>query len=186
MNPTRPQYNMYGPFSLVYAYLIYGKLPIYYLNIMIIFWKILFNLFFIASRSRCISHTEGQRETSVKTFRTPLSAEFRKHCVLSGGTQRRVLPRYQCKKMKILNITFQRVGIEATTYCVYSRMLVYLRHDWRINQYLLGTITDGYIKKQMLKTVLVKMARSPSPPMAWNHVPPSEECFFFYIFKCIF
>ena len=62
--------------------------------------------------------------------------------MLSGGTQRRALPRYQCKEMKILNITFQRVGIEATTYRVYSRRLVYLRHDWR-----------------MQKIVLVKMAR---------------------------
>ena len=30
-----------------------------------------------------------QREPSVKTIHSPLSAEFWRHCVLSGGTQRR-------------------------------------------------------------------------------------------------
>ena len=30
---------------------------------------------------------------SVKTLRSPLSAEFWRHCVLSGGSQRRALPR---------------------------------------------------------------------------------------------
>ena len=37
------------------------------------------------SASRCIPHTAG----------SPLSAEFRRHCVLSGRTQRRALPRHQ-------------------------------------------------------------------------------------------
>ena len=42
-----------------------------------------------------------QREPSVKTLRSPLSAEFWRHCVLTGGTQRRALSRHQSDEMKI-------------------------------------------------------------------------------------
>ena len=42
-----------------------------------------------------------QEEPSVKTLRFPLSAEFWRHCVLSGGTQRRALPRHQSEEIKI-------------------------------------------------------------------------------------
>ena len=42
-----------------------------------------------------------QRESSVKTLGSPLSAEFWSYCVLSGGTQRRTLPRYQSEETKI-------------------------------------------------------------------------------------
>ena len=42
-----------------------------------------------------------QREPSVKTLRSPLSAEFCRHCVFSGRTQRRALPRHQSEEMKI-------------------------------------------------------------------------------------
>ena len=51
------------------------------------------------SASRCIPHTAG--ELNVKTLDSPLSAEFWKHCVLSGGTQRRALPRHQSEEMNI-------------------------------------------------------------------------------------
>ena len=48
------------------------------------------------------------------TLRPPLSTEFRKHYVLSGGTQRRALPHYQSEEIKILNISFPRIGMEPT------------------------------------------------------------------------
>ena len=35
------------------------------------------------------THQGRQREPNDKTFRSPLSAEFWRHCVLSGRTQRR-------------------------------------------------------------------------------------------------
>ena len=42
-----------------------------------------------------------------KTFRySHCAAEFWGYCKLSGGTQRRALPCYQSKKMKIFNIPF--------------------------------------------------------------------------------
>ena len=41
------------------------------------------------------------RVGSVKTLRSPLSAEFRRHCVLSGRTQRRAPPRHQSEEMEI-------------------------------------------------------------------------------------
>ena len=42
-----------------------------------------------------------QREPSVKTLRSSLSAEFWRHCVLSGRTQRRALPQHQSEEMEI-------------------------------------------------------------------------------------
>ena len=62
-------------------------------------------------------------EPSVKTHRSPLSAEFWRHCVLSGGTQRRALPRHQSEEMKIkmqVNILSPRVGIKPTNSRFYS------------------------------------------------------------------
>ena len=42
-----------------------------------------------------------QREPSVKTLSTPLSAGFWRHCVLSGRTQRRACPRHQTEEIEI-------------------------------------------------------------------------------------
>ena len=42
-----------------------------------------------------------QREPSVKTLRSPLSAEFQRQGVLSGRTQRRSCPRQQTEEMEI-------------------------------------------------------------------------------------
>ena len=49
--------------------------------------------------------------------------------MLIAGTQRRALPTFQSKEMKILNISLPQVEIEPTTCRVYSRTLVPLRHD---------------------------------------------------------
>ena len=54
------------------------------------------------SASRCIPHTTGQAEgTQCNTLRSPLSAEFWRHCVLSGRSQHRALPRHQNEEMEI-------------------------------------------------------------------------------------
>ena len=42
-----------------------------------------------------------QREPIVKTLRSPLSAEFWRHSVLSGRTQRRACRRLQSEEMEI-------------------------------------------------------------------------------------
>ena len=42
-----------------------------------------------------------QSERSLMTLRLPLSAEFWRHCVLSGRTQRRALSRHQSEEMEI-------------------------------------------------------------------------------------
>ena len=57
----------------------------------------------IKNQLHAVSRTQRgrQREPSAKTLRSPLSAKFWRHCVLSGGTQRRALPRYQSEEMKI-------------------------------------------------------------------------------------
>ena len=62
---------------------------------------------------QCISpcYLHILNEPRVKTFRFPLSAEYWRHCVLSGGTQRGALHRYQSEEMKILNISYSLMGI---------------------------------------------------------------------------
>ena len=42
-----------------------------------------------------------QRKPSVNIVRSPLSAEFWRHCVLSGRTQPCALPRHQSEEMEI-------------------------------------------------------------------------------------
>ena len=64
----------------------------------------------------------------LRQFRSPPSAGFWEHCMLSGGTQRRTLPRYQSEETKILCISFPRVEIEPTNRQVNSRTFVPLRH----------------------------------------------------------
>ena len=51
-------------------------------------------------------------EPSVKTLRSPLSAEFSWHFILSGGTQRRAFALVQSRRN---NNSLPRVGIEPTT-----------------------------------------------------------------------
>ena len=41
--------------------------------------------------------------------------------MLSRKTHHRALPHHQSEDMKILNISFSRVGIKPTTFCVYSQ-----------------------------------------------------------------
>ena len=48
-----------------------------------------------------VTQESRQREPSVKTLRSPLTADFWRHCVLSGGAQRRAFPRHQSEEMKI-------------------------------------------------------------------------------------
>ena len=43
-------------------------------------------------------HAVSRTELTVKTFRSPFSAELWRHCVLSGGSQRRTLPRHQSEE----------------------------------------------------------------------------------------
>ena len=42
-----------------------------------------------------------QREPSVKTLCSPFYAEFWRHCLLNGRTQRRACPRHQSEEMVI-------------------------------------------------------------------------------------
>ena len=57
----------------------------------------------INNQLHAVSRTQQgrQREPSVKTLRSQLSVQFWRHCVLSGRTQRRILPRNQSKEMEI-------------------------------------------------------------------------------------
>ena len=66
-------------------------------------YRITYFLFTYNYQLHAVSHTEHgrQREPSVKTILSPLSVEFWRHCVLSGKTQRRALPRDQSEEMEI-------------------------------------------------------------------------------------
>ena len=82
------------------------------------------------------------------------SLEFERiDCVLSDGTQRRALPQQQSDEIKIFNISFPWVGIEATICRAYCHTLTPLSHNWPQN-YVQNT--SIYRKKglfcQLLKT----------------------------------
>ena len=49
----------------------------------------------------CHPQQGRQREPSVKTLCSALPAEFWRHCVLSGGTKRRSVPRHRSEEMEI-------------------------------------------------------------------------------------
>ena len=53
---------------------------------------------------KCIPHivTLQKSKLSVNTLCSSLSAEFSRHCVLSDGTQRRIMPCYQSEEIKTL------------------------------------------------------------------------------------
>ena len=51
----------------------------------------------------------------IKTLPFPTFHRILQTGVFSGGTERRISPRYHSEEMKIFNITFPRVGIEFTT-----------------------------------------------------------------------
>ena len=65
----------------------------------------IFLFFFLSKISNIMKMTEitdmiTDRVPSVKTLRSPLSAEFWRHWVLSGRTQRRAMPRYPSEEME--------------------------------------------------------------------------------------
>ena len=62
------------------------------------------------------------------------------NCVLGRGTQRRALPCNQSEEMETLNISFPPLAIEPTTYRVYSRTLVPLRHDWTQVLFMISSV----------------------------------------------
>ena len=74
-----------------------------------------------------------QRAHSVKTLRSPLSTEFWRHCVLSGRTQRRALPRHQSEENG--NIILSKYFISSSGDLTHNQSIlqshfVPLRHDW--------------------------------------------------------
>ena len=67
-----------------------------------------------------------QRKSNVKTLFSPLSAQFSRHRVMNGGTQRHFLPYHRSEEMKILinYNSFPRLGTELA----FKVTLVPLRH----------------------------------------------------------
>ena len=59
----------------------------------------------IKNQLHAVSRTQQfrQENPNVKTLFFPFPAEFWRHCVLSGGSQRRAFPRHETEDMKILN-----------------------------------------------------------------------------------
>ena len=87
---------------------IISKMLLLFLVVLCQFWILfLICFYFICIETNglhAVTRTQRgtQREPNVKTLHSPLSAEIWRHCVLNGGTQRRVLPRNQSEEMKIL------------------------------------------------------------------------------------
>ena len=57
----------------------------------------------------------------IKTLLFSIFRRISMHCVLSSGTQRCAALHWQSDEIKILNITFSRVGIKATSCRVYTQ-----------------------------------------------------------------
>lgn len=79
--------------------------------------------YFSFSASRSIRLKEGQvervRDLSVKTFRSSLSAEFSRHCVLRVLAELNTALVSLTEHDKILNISCPREGNKCTTSCIY-------------------------------------------------------------------
>ena len=72
----------------------------------------------------------GRVSASIKTLRSPLSAEFWRHWELSSGAQRYAFA--SIPKQKIDNIEYFISSSWNQTLCIYSHTLVLLRHDYLI------------------------------------------------------
>ena len=73
----------------------------------------------------------GRGHLVLRHFRSSLSADFWRNCVLSSETQRRALICYQGEEMKILN-SFLRLRIEPTIVMSLCHMIVALQRDGRV------------------------------------------------------
>ena len=74
-----------------------------------------------------------QKEPSVKTLHSSLSAEFWRNCALSGRTQRRALPRHQSEENGNINLSkyfISSSGDRTHNQSVLQSHFVPLRHDW--------------------------------------------------------
>ena len=65
-----------------------------------------FQYVLIINQVHAVSRTQQsmQREPGIKTLHSLLSIKFWQHCVLSGETQRRALPRRQSREMQKFQI----------------------------------------------------------------------------------
>ena len=78
-----------------------------------------------------------QREPSFKTLRSPLSAEFWRHCVLSGRTQRRA----STPESRNRNINLSKYFTSLSGDRTHNQShFVPLRHDWPQKQKLDNTL----------------------------------------------
>ena len=98
---------------------------------------IIFSFSFLASsmsqwQLQAVSRTlqVRQREPSVKILRSPLSVEFRKHCVLSGRTQRRACRRHQSGIINSSKYFISSSGDRTHNQSVLQSHFEPLRHDW--------------------------------------------------------
>ena len=95
------------------------------------------DLMYIFSKNQLhtVSRTQQgrQREPSVKTLCFPLFAEFWRHCVLSGRTQRRALPATPERRNRNINLSkyfISSSGDRTNDHSVLQSHFVPLRHDW--------------------------------------------------------
>ena len=90
---------------------------------------------YIKYQLHTVSRTQQgrQREPSVQTLRSPLSAWFWRHCVLRGRNQRRALPRHQSEENGNINLSKYLIsssGDRTHNQSILQSHFVPLRHDW--------------------------------------------------------
>ena len=115
-------------------------LPVYYYSSYVMLDKQYLYKFQLHAVSR--TQQNRQRESYIKRFRSPFSAEFWIHFTVAelndalfASTSERINRNIHTYKYLIyINISFYHVVIEPTINRVYSHTLVTLRHDWPTNQ----------------------------------------------------
>ena len=127
------------------------------------------------SKFLCRTQQGRQREPSIKTLRSPFSAEFWRHCVLSGGTQRRN------ENINIINNSFPRVVIEPITSLFYSHTLfpaprlaeITGRHNWsrKLLDYFCNNFFFKFFKGMKWKYFLISYC-SNLETQCWDTLPP--------------
>ena len=91
-------------------------------------------IYLFKNQLHAVSSTQlgRQRELSVKILRSPLSAKFRRHCVLRGGTRHSAFSRHQGDEMK-MNVSkyfISSSGDRTHNQSILQAHFVLLRHEW--------------------------------------------------------
>ena len=116
-----------------------------------------------------------QREPSVKTLRFPLSAKFWRHCVFSGGTQRRAFASTPERRNENININkyfFSSSGDRTHNQSILQSHFVPRRHDYTYNKFITDgcPYTEDIWEHQIELCVIIKLYQNFNTKSVWNKI----------------